>query len=1448
MNKYSFNLIEQAPNQYLEDAKKIVESVLLEHVSVTDCAVLIRETEASSSELIAYIVSQQPVESKHLQFHLEKNIPSAFLPKAYIQVSNLPLTSTGEVNQQALLSLPVLDFHLAEQIEKQLQSIPEIEQIAVISQENYSSLTRLHVTDLLPDGQKLNTAIIKQLITSETETKTQLQNSQSKRLAISGNPYLPQETDAPSTLPEILQTAARQATGERIIYLLSDGRELRQSYGDLLVQAQQILGGLRKLGLKPQDKVILQLELNYDIIPAFWGCLLGGFIPLIAEVPPTYKESNKGVDKLVHIWNFLDSPIILTTQVQQQEIGFLSQWLPAHKLKIAAIEALKASSPDKSYYLSQPDDVAFFSLTSGSTGTPKCIQLTHRNLLTNARGENLLNQHHQEDIIMNWLPLDHIGGISMCHIRGVLLGCTLVYAQKEYVVSNILKWLDLIDKYRVTHSWAPNFAYALVNEALKRESPRNWDLSCVKFLVTGGEAVAPKITEIFLENMSAYGLKKTAIRAAFGMAEMASAITFYQPSEIAPIKFHRLDKSCLQGNIKRVEIDHPNTVDFTDLGVVIPGVTIRIVDNHHNILPEDTIGRLQVKSDAVSPGYYNNTQANAEAFLADGWFDTGDLGFIDDGHLVLTGRAKETIIINGANYYSHEIEAVVEEIEQVEASYTAACAVKDADSATEKLAIFFHSPILEDEQLQKLLQKIQQTVINKVGLNPDYLIPVSKEDIPKTAIGKIQRRLLSQRFQNREFDATLKRLDILTANHNTLPDWFYHKIWRSQKAILPDLQLSKGHTLVFVDSSGLGSTLCQYLQKTNRSPICIHIGKEFTSLGEHSYCINPQNPDDYQKLFQSILSDGQSVTEIIHLWTYDPLTADISSLDALQQAQKRGLYSLLYLMQALVKVQGDKQSVCLLCVGSQTQATSSIDKIAPAKSPILGLLKTIPQEIPALRVRHVDLLVEEVENNAIYILQELQANSKALEVAYRQGQRLVPRLQKVDWKQQPKQELPFKQGGIYLLSGGLGGVGVEIAKYLLQNYQAKLLLLGRSPLSEKIEVYRELEQLPGEVIYQQVDICNFEQVQQALTQALSQWQGELAGIIHLAVVYGQNLLLEETHDNLEAVLRPKVQGTWVLHQLLQDHPNSLFISFSSLADLFGGANIGAYIAANCFLERFTHYQRHQQGKQSYCFVWGNWDNLGISQDNPAQTWLYRRGSCTISTTQGLYSLIAGLHYDQEHLLIGLDGSKPYIQKYLEMETRGLQKLTAYFTTNCKNAAVSDLTQKIKQDYAIADYFGISATCDLVELPQMPLTITGEIDREQLQQITVGKDAQTRVLPRNELERQISLVWQEVLGIGQIDIHSNFFELGGSSIKAIILVNKLQEQLGRNFHFTMMIEAPTIAEFSLYFQNNYPELDSRVPGFNLDMTNNKITLLTENNTSQIAKTLVTIATDIEEGEI
>lgn len=600
-----------------------------------------------------------------------------------------------------------------------------------------------------------------QKVDGEKQEELNQEKERYRSLGISDGGVLPDALNTPATLPEILQQAAAKVTGDCLVYITPEGEAIAKSYGELLEAAATILAGLRKLGLQPQAKVILQLEDTWDIISVFWGCILGGFIPIVMEVPPTYSEANPSLERLRHICQFLDWPLVVSSKLTSPPTPLLRG-----EGGIVWIEDLSENEPDYSYYPARSDEVAFFNLSSGSTGVPKCIQLTHRNAIARARGANLLNQHRSDDIILNWLPFDHIGSISDWHIRCLLLGCKVVYAQKNYVLGRPFNWLDLIDRFRVTHSWAPNFAYALINDRLLKEPKQHWDLSCVKFLLTAGESISATAIKDFLDRLAVYGLAKSAIRPAFGMAELGSGITYYQPTDTEPLKFHRVAKSSLEGKIQRVAAEDPNSVTFTDLGSVIPGVVIRIVDRYNNVLPEDTIGYLQVKGEAVFSGYYQNPDANREAFADDGWFNTGDLGFIVRGRLVLTGRAKDTVIINSANYYSHEIEAAIETVEGVAVSYTAACAVRRYENELEKLAIFFHPNVTEDSELVALLKQIRRAVLSRVGINPDYLIPVAKEDIPKTAIGKIQRQQLSQRFSAGEFDSVIEKLKNLQKSSN----------------------------------------------------------------------------------------------------------------------------------------------------------------------------------------------------------------------------------------------------------------------------------------------------------------------------------------------------------------------------------------------------------------------------------------------------------------------------------------------------------------------------------------------------------------------------------------------------------------------------------------------------------------------------------------------------------
>lgn len=346
--------------------------------------------------------------------------------------------------------------------------------------------------------------------------------------------------------------------------------------------------------------------------------------------------------------------------------------------------------PDEQHYEPEPDEPVLQLLSSGSTGVPKCIRHNHQSILSRIISFEQTNGFTHEDVSLNWMPLDHVGGIVMFHVHDVYLGCQQISPSIDQFIERPMVWLDWVETYGVTRTWAPNFAFAMMNEYEDDIRKGSWNLSTLTYIMNAAEAVVPKVTQRFMHIMGQHRLSRHAMVPAYGMSETSSAI-------VQSKKFMRhddqdgqltIDQTSLTGEIQYVEQDHPHKMTFTEVGVPIPSVWVRIVDEHHHVLPEDQVGRLQVKSPTIMMGYDQNEEANQEVFAENGWFHTGDLGFIHEGRLVLTGREKDIIVINGANYLNYEIEAVVEEVDGVEVTFAAAYGIYNPESSNDTLAVF----------------------------------------------------------------------------------------------------------------------------------------------------------------------------------------------------------------------------------------------------------------------------------------------------------------------------------------------------------------------------------------------------------------------------------------------------------------------------------------------------------------------------------------------------------------------------------------------------------------------------------------------------------------------------------------------------------------------------------------------------------------------------------------
>lgn len=511
------------------------------------------------------------------------------------------------------------------------------------------------------------------------------------------------------SLAACLVRAAREAGRRGIHHVGEDGTASGQTYGELLDKASRVLGRLRAAGLAPGAKVLVQSSDEADLVVAFWACVLGGYVPVpVSAAPPAGCAKTPG-QLLADGLRIVPGAPVLTSGVAPDDVTGAA-WL-------ADIGSLSTGDLDTRWSGSEGDDLAVLLLTSGSTGRQKAVALTHRNILSRCAAAVQVRRLTAGSRSFNWMPLDHVGGLVMIHIRDTYLTCDQWHAKTAWVLADPLRWIDIADRHRITTTWAPNFAYGLVNDQARRISGRAWDLSRLGYVMNGGEPVKRRVIRRFLELLSPFGLPSDAIHPGWGMSETSSGVVDcqYQP-------------------------ERPSAGRFIAVGTPHPGVAVRVMDDHGQIVPVGVIGHVQVSGAPVTAGYYENPEQNRRSFTEDGWFRTGDLGFVRDGALTVTGRADEVLSIGGTHVHADEIEAAVEELGFVEPSFTVCCPVPDGQEPSGQLAIFCH--LRDGTEPAVASNAISEVIAERFGFSGVRILPVPRHRIPKTGIGKLKRAQL----------------------------------------------------------------------------------------------------------------------------------------------------------------------------------------------------------------------------------------------------------------------------------------------------------------------------------------------------------------------------------------------------------------------------------------------------------------------------------------------------------------------------------------------------------------------------------------------------------------------------------------------------------------------------------------------------------------------------------
>jgi acyl-CoA synthetase (AMP-forming)/AMP-acid ligase II/acyl carrier protein len=561
-----------------------------------------------------------------------------------------------------------------------------------------------------------------------------------------------------TTLTELIEN--NRTRGHRITYLESENEAREVSFAELYERALGILYHLQRIGARRGDKLILFLTDNEQFIDVFWAAVLGGIVP----VPVALGISDEHRMKLLRIARRLGKPFLYTERRSLERIGAFAaqageeEVYAALRSRTFLVDDLDDISRAGSVQRAQPGDTAFIQFSSGSTSDPKGVVLTHGNIIANCRGSTEICGFSERDVSLSWMPLTHDMGLIGFH---VIMFANRVHAHlmpTELFIRRPLLWLTLASRVRATILCSPNFGYRHYLKVLGERAPEGLDLSAVRLIFNGAEPISVELCEEFLGRLAPAKLSRNAMYPVYGLAEASLAVSF--PPVGAPLRTITLNRHRMSAGspVELVPASDRHAVKLVSEGKAIPYCRVRIADDEDRELPEDRIGHVHMTGDNVTRGYYEDPEANAAAFTADGWLRTGDLGLVHGGELYVSGRAKEIIFVNGQNYYPHDLEAIAQRLPGLELGKVVAAGVRARGAEIEQLVVF----VLHRGAVAAFLptaREVARLINEQTGLEVAEVVPVKR--IPKTTSGKIQRHLLEEAYADGEFDAELAELAAL---------------------------------------------------------------------------------------------------------------------------------------------------------------------------------------------------------------------------------------------------------------------------------------------------------------------------------------------------------------------------------------------------------------------------------------------------------------------------------------------------------------------------------------------------------------------------------------------------------------------------------------------------------------------------------------------------------------
>ncbi|WP_143192213.1 condensation domain-containing protein, partial [Paenibacillus helianthi] len=647
-------------------------------------------------------------------------------------------------------------------------------------------------------------------------------------------------------------------TDKGITFIYSEMKEEFIPYHSFYKRTLQVLNHIQEIGLKPRDELVFQIEDNKEFVLLFWACILGGIIP----IPVTLGSNEAHRLKLINIISVLDNPYVATTNKTAEYLRQNSNdSFNLFKLiddRVILIDDIILKEESKNIFNATPDDIAFIQFSSGSTGIPKGVILSHVNLVTNIndiiKGRNV----KEHDSQLSWMPLTHDMGLIVCHIMPIKAKINQYNMNTNTFIHRPSLWLKKASEHQVTMLSSPNFGYKHFLSLFKPKSSENWDLSNVATIYNGAEPILGSLCNEFFDAIEHTGIKRNTIAAGYGLAEGTVAVTVTGLGE--ELSIYYLDRESINIGSEIIEVSKNDLhVSFVSVGEPMEHCEVRICNNSGEELKDRTVGHIQIKGRNTTRGYYNDSIETKRLFTPDGWLITGDLGFVDQGCLIPTGRYKDLIIVNGQNYYPHDIERVVTDLNHIDLGKVVACGAFNEELGQDDIVIFvyFKNKI---EDFISLSISIKENIATYMNISIAHVIPIRK--VPKTTSGKVQRYLLSNEFKLGVYNNVIQEIEIHSIQVNYAPEGvFENKLANIWCEILDLIEVGRNDHFFVLGGNSLKATLLSTrLQKEFGKIVSVKNIFECPTLASMAKKIEEAERVEYSSIVRASYQDWYPIT------------------------------------------------------------------------------------------------------------------------------------------------------------------------------------------------------------------------------------------------------------------------------------------------------------------------------------------------------------------------------------------------------------------------------------------------------------------------------------------------------------------------------------------------------------------------------------------------------------